>query len=68
MLIVSAAISLTATFLFVRLLSTVIGVVGPLPLLFATLATIVGLAEYTHQTQPPDEAGAGERPEDDTTA
>lgn len=58
MLMISAATSVAATFLSFRLLSTVIGVVGPLCLILAILATVVGLAEFMHLTQQPDEEAA----------
>ena len=55
MLIICAVISVTATLLFARLLPVVIGFVGPLRMLCTSLAVIVGLAEFRHLTQPPDE-------------
>ena len=58
MLIVSAAIGVVATALSVPLLSIVIRRLGPLGLLFATLATIVGLAQFMHETQQFDEEAA----------
>src|ERR1700733_7552367 len=58
MLMISAAISLAATFLSFRLLSTVIGVIGPLRLILAIFATVVALAEFMHLTRPSEEKAA----------
>lgn len=55
MLVVSATLSVAATLLFAWLLGVVIESVGAPRLLCACLAAIVGLAEYLHITQVPDQ-------------